>query len=148
VKRIASRSLGPVALAIGALWSSSCAPGGFADSSGVSTVRVLASSADKPYAAPGDMVNLQLLAYDGRPTKSAPMTIYWLPFVCENPLDDAYFGCFAQFAAQLAGGRGSADGGVDTDGGGGGFDDGRSRAVRPGVHIQPRLRGSRGARAD
>jgi hypothetical protein len=132
---VALRSLGrvlcPVSLAIGALWSSSCAPGGFADPAVVSSVRVMASSADKPYARPGDTVNLELLAYDGRMAKPAPMSIYWLPFVCENPLEDAYFGCFAQ----LGGGRGSPDGGTDASTGGGPG----SGVLRPGVDLTPLL---------
>jgi hypothetical protein len=86
-----------VAFVAGSLVSASCAPSGFADPTVVQTVRILASSADLPYAKPGDSVTLQVLAYDGRPSKPEPMTIYWLPFVCENPADDAYYACFTQF---------------------------------------------------
>jgi len=85
-------ALGLLVLAGGA----SCAPSGFADPTIINTVRILASSADQPYAAPGADVNLQVLAYDGRTSKPEPMTIYWLPFVCENPPDDAYYNCFQQ----------------------------------------------------
>jgi hypothetical protein len=129
--RSMSRVLGPLSLAIGGLWSSSCAPGGFADPAVVSSVRVIASSADTPYARPGDEVNLQLLAYDGRKAKATPMSIFWLPFVCENPVDDAYFGCFAQ----LAGRRGTTDGGTDAAAGGGLA----PGVLRPGVDLTPLL---------
>jgi hypothetical protein len=97
----------------------------------VSSVRVIASSADTPYARPGDAVNLQLLAYDGRKAKATPMSIDWLPFVCENPVDDAYFGCFAQ----LAGRRGTTDGGIDAAAGGGLA----PGVLRPGVDLTPLL---------
>lgn len=89
--------------------SSSCAPSGFADPTLVQTVRILASGADQPYAAPGADVTVNVLAYDGRKTQTEPMTMYWLPFVCENPLDDAYYACFQQFASEAAG---SYDGGA------------------------------------
>ena len=98
--------LGTIALAGGA----SCAPSGFADPTIISTVRILASSADQPYAAPGADVNLQVLAYDGRSSQPEPMTIYWLPFVCENPADDAYYACFQQ----IENGGSSGDAGAAT----------------------------------
>ena len=97
--------------------SASCAPSGFADPTVVQTVRILASSADNTYAAPGEEVTLQVLAYDGRPSKPEPMTLYWLPFVCENPDADAYYACFAQFE-QAAG---KADAGPGADGSAGSF---------------------------
>jgi hypothetical protein len=112
--------LGVIVLASGA----SCAPSGFADPTIISTVRILASSADLPYAPPGAEVNLQVLAYDGRTSKPEPMVIYWLPFVCENPADDAYYNCFQQIEGGGRGGpsSGSTDAGAG-DGGssGGGF---------------------------
>ena len=94
-------TFGLVALGSG----TSCAPSGFADPTQITSVRILASSADQPYAPPGADVNLQVLAYDGRTSKPEPMQIYWLPFVCENPTDDAYYACFEQIAS---GGKGDA----------------------------------------
>lgn len=92
-----------------AAWAAlSCAPAGFQNPTVVTSVRVLASSADQPYAKPGSTVTLQVLAYDGRPTRPEPMTIYWLPFPCINPLNDAYYACFSQFAAGAAGDGGSS----------------------------------------
>jgi hypothetical protein len=81
-----------------AAWSSSCSPAGFASDAVVASVRIFASSADKPYAQPGDTVNLSVLAFDGRPAgkRTDPMNVAWLPFACKNPLNDAYYNCFAQ----------------------------------------------------
>lgn len=106
--------------------ASSCAPSGFASEAVISTVRILASSADRPYAQPGDAVRVQLLAYDGRSADqrdAGAMGVTWLPFVCQDPPNDAYYGCFVPgHAATDAGAPGPApalDGGTDagTDGG-------------------------------
>jgi hypothetical protein len=98
------------------VWTAlSCAPSGFANQSLIASVRILASSADKPYAKPGDSVTVQVLAFDGRPTKPEPMNLWWLPFQCENPTDDAYYACFAKFGAAVrtdAGASASADAGA------------------------------------
>jgi hypothetical protein len=118
------------AVALCALWSSSCAPSGFAPQALIQSVRVLATSADEPYARPGDSVNVQVLAFDGRPVKNAPMTVYWLPFVCENPKDDAYYACFSQI---------SGGGGADAGAGGGGGGGGGSGLLKPGVDLTPFL---------
>jgi hypothetical protein len=75
-----------------------CAPSGFANEYTIASVRILASSATEPYAKPGDTVTVQVLAYDGRPMKPAPMQVSWLPLQCDNPTDDAYYACFEQFA--------------------------------------------------
>jgi hypothetical protein len=67
----------------------------------VESVRLLAVSADKPYAAPGDTVKMTALAFDGRPPVTpplAPMTVYWVPIVCTDPPGDAYFACYPAFA--------------------------------------------------
>jgi hypothetical protein len=60
-------------------------------------VRILATQADKPYAAPGDTVRMQILAFDGRTTKQAPMRISWLPQPCFDPPSDAYYACYRRF---------------------------------------------------
>jgi hypothetical protein len=107
-------------LGLGAWFASSCAPSGFQSAALVNGVRILASSADQPYAKPGATVTVQVLAVDERATKLVPMTLYWLPFVCSDPPNDAYYACFSQFA----GGRGGpaadagADSGTAVDGGG------------------------------
>ena len=66
----------------------------------VDSVRILAARADKPYAAPGDTVNLDVLAYDGRTTQTEPMTVAWVPLPCINPPGDLYYACYPA-AAQL-----------------------------------------------
>lgn len=93
---------------------SSCAPSGFADPTQIQSVRILASSADTPYAKPGSQVTVRVLAYDGRASKPAPMTISWLTKPCVNPQDDAYYSCFEQFGA---GAKGGADAGVPLEAG-------------------------------
>ncbi len=125
----ATKALTWVALLGGAWTSSSCAPSGFADETVIATVRILASSADPAYAQPGSSVGLQVLAFDGRPTQPEPMQIYWLPFVCEDPTNDAYYACFQQLGGGDAGAPG-ADGGA----GAGGLAD-----LEPGVDLTPFL---------
>jgi hypothetical protein len=127
--RTLARTLAWVAVVAGAWTSSSCAPSGFADETVVATVRILASSADPAYAQPGSTVGLQVLAYDGRPTQPEPMQIFWLPFVCEDPTDDAYYACFQNLGSGDAGAPGG-------DGGGGSAGLG---ALRPGVDLTPFL---------
>ncbi len=87
-------------VAVGAWVCSSCAPSGFADPTQIQSVRILASSADTPYAAPGSQVSVHVLAYDGRTSKPEPMTVSWLKLPCVDPEDDAYYSCFQQFAAE------------------------------------------------
>ena len=99
---------------LGAWASSSCAPTGFQNATIISSVRILASSADQPYAQPGSTVTVQVLAHDGRSSQPEPMTIYWIPIPCINPANDAYYACFAQFAAAAAGA--GADGGAPPSG--------------------------------
>jgi hypothetical protein len=87
----------------GALWllalGAGCAAPNFDPVSKVQTVRILATMADRPYATPGDTVNMTLLAYDGRPSRPAPMNLYWLPQPCINPAGDAYYACYATFGS-------------------------------------------------
>lgn len=93
-----------------------CGGVGFDAKSKVDSVRLFAARADKPYAKPGETVTLDVLAYDGRANPTRPMRHYFLPFVCLNPVNDSYYGCFAP--GVLA----SPDGGVPagrTDGGAG-----------------------------
>ena len=81
-------------------------------------MRILASRSDHSYAQPGSTVHSQVLAVDARPDAAGnePMHIYWLPFVCINPPNDAYYACFSQ----LEGAAASANqAGLGVDGGGG-----------------------------
>jgi len=122
--REASAVLRAVVAAV-AWWSSSCSPSGFSAQSLVQSVRILASSADEPYARPGDQVHVTVLAYDGRPAdqrQGAPMNLTWLPgsgsvvIPCINPPDDAYYGCFSRFrsTASAVSPGGLQDAGADS----------------------------------
>jgi hypothetical protein len=70
----------------------------FDPASKVEAVRILATRADKPYAKPGDTVNLEVLAFDGRRDKPAPMKVYWVPIPCVDPPGDSYYACYPGFA--------------------------------------------------
>lgn len=92
--------------------AASCGPAAFDPISKLEGVRVLAASADEPYAKPGDTVTLSLDAVDARPTGASPMTLYWLPFLCEDPASDLYYACFASLVSGGgAGGDAGAPGG-------------------------------------
>jgi hypothetical protein len=69
----------------------------FEPASKVDSVRVLATRADKAYAAPGEQVTLDVLAFDGRPNQSEPMRTYWVPTPCVDPPGDAYYACYPSF---------------------------------------------------
>jgi hypothetical protein len=67
----------------------------------VDGVRILATSADQPYAKPGESVTLQVLAVDGRADRPQPMRVFWVPAVCMNPPGDNYFGCYPAMASRF-----------------------------------------------
>lgn len=127
------RRLVACGLAMGFGASAACAPSGFQSSTVVDSVRILASSADQPYAKPGATVNVQVLAVDGRAEKTTPMTVYWLPVVCVNPLNDAYYNCFPQFA----GGLGKAAAATTADAGAAGGSIAGDGSAEAGISIQP-----------
>jgi hypothetical protein len=84
----------PVALA--------AACGGETDpESKLASIRILATQADKPYAKPGDVVHLELLAYDARPKPTPLMRVGWVKAPCVNPADGDYFACYPAFASQF-----------------------------------------------
>lgn len=75
------------------------------------TLRVLGVKKDKPYALPGEEVNLSLLWHDAkgpRPVQRA--------FIggCINPPGDLYYGCFAQYGQAAQNGEPPALGAGDT----------------------------------
>jgi hypothetical protein len=103
-RRPGSLSLACVAcVALGPL--AGCSPT-FDPPSLVESVRLLAISADQPYAAPGATVTMNALAFDGRPAaqQAQAMTISWVPVVCSDPPNDSYFACYPGFAAALPAG--------------------------------------------
>ena len=103
-----------------------CGVGDFDPQSKVASVRILASRADKPYAKPGEAVHVEVLAADERADRSRPMTLYWIPFVCMDPKNDAYYACFAP---------GGADGGAPSDAGARG-----NPTIPTGVDLTPFLK--------
>jgi len=84
----------------------SCVPG-FDPPSKVNSLRILAVTADKPYAQPGEDVTLRMTLYDGAGDPSDPaagprdVQILWLGG-CVDPEADQYFLCFGQLAQLLA----------------------------------------------
>ena len=129
----------PVTLfALATLAMLACGGAGFDSKSKVDSVRLFAARADKPYAKPGETVNLEVLAYDGRANPKRPMRHYFLPFTCLNPVSDSYVGCFVPgVLAPPDGGAppGSADAGAGAGAAGGGFLSG----VQDGTDLTPIL---------
>jgi hypothetical protein len=115
------RTLSTLALvALGAALLPSCS-GGFDPATKIQSVRVLGLKADKPYAKPGDTVNLEILAVDRRPKQEREMRVYWVPLVCTNPPNDAYYACFVpgtQLTDPQGAPLGAGSGGGLTPGGG------------------------------
>lgn len=83
---------------IGLLLTTGCDFPTFEAKNKVTTLRIIATRADKPYAAPGDTVNLDVLAFDGRKTKTHPMRVFWIPMVCTDPPAGAPYQCYPAFA--------------------------------------------------
>ena len=90
-----------------------CNPASFDPVSRLDSVRILASRADKPYAKPGDTVNIDVLAVDARPVQAVPMRIFWIPFTCINPPQDLFYLCFTALGARDGGVVPSGDAGVN-----------------------------------
>jgi len=67
----------------------------------IKTLRVLGLKKDKPYAQPGDTVNLQLLWHDPKGRADSEVQRAFIGG-CVNPPGDLYYGCFAQYG-QLEG---------------------------------------------
>jgi hypothetical protein len=116
--------LAPLVLGAGV---ASCGNDDFDPAPLVNTVRILASRASQPYVQPGQKVEVELLAYDGRRDRSRPMKIFWLPVPCINPLQDAYYACFTQLGT---GGAPGADAGAGPNPIG---------LLKPGVDLTPFL---------
>ena len=133
--RLRSLLLGLAVPILSGVLASACGVGDFDPSTKLNSVRILASRADKPYAKPGDTVNLDLLAVDARTDQTRPMKVYWLPYSCINPANDTYYACFAAAAG--------ADGGAARDAsagsGQGGQGAGLGNLLRPGVDLTPFL---------
>lgn len=70
-----------------------CGPS-FDPPSELHSLRVLGVEKDRPYAQPGDVVNLQMLWQDASPTRGRKVHIAWTP-PCFDPAGDLYYACFA-----------------------------------------------------
>lgn len=85
----------------------------FDEPSDVSELRILAVVADKPYAAPGDEVKLDMTYHDGLGASDPdagerPVQITWIGG-CFNPTGDQYFGCFESLRKAFEGVTGPDD---------------------------------------
>jgi hypothetical protein len=98
LRRAALASL--AALTVGA---PCCGGGDFGSPAEVTELRVLAVTADKPYAAPGDTVTFGLTYADALGSEPRPLSVMWIGG-CVNPIADDYLGCFAQFPQSFAAG--------------------------------------------
>lgn len=107
--------------ALSVLGTSACGTG-FDPVSKIQGVRILATKADKPFAQPGDTVNLTMLVADGRADKTRAITVSWIPAVCTNPRSDLYYACFAPGGGTDAGASdaslGISEGGTTASDGG------------------------------
>jgi hypothetical protein len=98
-----------LALPCAALCCMGCTEDDFEPVSRISSVRILAAQANKPYARPDDDIRLRLLADDGvvdpldgsaeAGTGSGSLKYYWLKAPCLNPFEDLYYACYPAFAA-------------------------------------------------
>ena len=112
--------------------------GDFDPQSKVDSVRMFAVRADKPYAKPGETVELEVLLTDARKDKAQPLKLYWIPLVCMNPRDDLYYLCFLPGDGGIDAGAtfvAAGDGGADA---GAGFGGGLS-SIPTGVDLGPFL---------
>ncbi len=67
----------------------------------VKSLRVLGVQKSRPYADPGEEVDLNLLWHDGSPDRGRAVQRAFIGG-CINPPGDLFYGCFAQFAEKLS----------------------------------------------
>ena len=65
----------------------------------ITSLRVIAVRADKPYAKPGDTVNLDTLWWDGLDPDRTQRTRSWAWATCVNPSGSTVVDCFAKIAS-------------------------------------------------
>jgi hypothetical protein len=133
------QALGGGLVGLGVLAAVSCSPSAFQSETVVDSVRILASRASEPRAKPGDTIELEVLAVDGRkdapaPPKPGAMAVSWLGAPCVNPAGDAYFACFSKLASGFSGSSGDA--GSFAGGGDAGIGIG---SLKPGEDLTPFL---------
>ena len=98
VSWLAGRTSLLLASALSVLSAVGCGPQ-FDPGNEIKTLRVLGVKKDKPYAQPGDEVNLQLLWHDSQGRSDVQRLFLG---GCINPPGDLYYGCFAQIAQKAA----------------------------------------------
>ncbi|MCC6217842.1 MAG: hypothetical protein IT376_23490 [Polyangiaceae bacterium] len=85
------------ALLLGVVAALGCAPELDVPSE-VQSLRVLGVQKSKPYARPGEAVDLAVLWHDGRPPElRTPVEVAWFSG-CVNPPADLFYGCFQSLA--------------------------------------------------
>lgn len=93
----------------GALMAKAASPGCAAGNdppSKINSLRVLAVTADKPYAAPGATVNFSMEVFDGSES-GEPIQITWIGG-CFDPEGDLYYACFEDLGRWIEGEAGAA----------------------------------------
>jgi hypothetical protein len=86
-----------------ALWVCACGAG-FDEGSRISSLRVLGVEKAPSYPAPGEVVTLRMLWYDGnQQAQGREIQRLWFPLPCTNPAGDSYYACLAKFAEAVAG---------------------------------------------
>jgi hypothetical protein len=96
------RTLAAIALGASAL-ASVVGCGEDADpASRITTLRVIAVRADKPYAKPGDTVHLDSIWYDGLDPDLTKRSRTWAWTMCVNPPSTDVVSCFAKVAKDAA----------------------------------------------
>jgi hypothetical protein len=101
------------AVAAGAAWALVIGPSCGSDleqPSEVTSLRILAVTADQPYVEPGEEVTLRMTYHDGLGPSPRPIQITWIAG-CVAPPGFPYFGCYPQLAEQFAALGGSAPSG-------------------------------------
>ena len=67
----------------------------FRPKNAVEGVRILAARADLPYARPGESVDIQVLAHDGRTGATRDsMRLFWFPALCVDKVGMSHYGCY------------------------------------------------------
>jgi len=87
-------TFGLFAFAVIVVGGGGCTANDFDPYSKVESVRILATRMSQPSPAPGDTVDLDVLAFDGRQDRTHPMQLFWFPEPCVDPTEDGYFNCY------------------------------------------------------
>ena len=89
---MATTAAAAASLSLSLLVGGGCAAN-FDTAATVNTLRILGVQKDKPYAQPGDEVNLAALWIDANEERAGEVTFWWMAG-CVNPPGDLYYRCF------------------------------------------------------